>query len=328
VRTLRRFVVMSVVLWVPVLWGCRQEADTSESGQPAGGARKTKIALIMKARTNPFFQRMAEGAETAARRNNIDLVILSIDKETDFDKQAGHVESAVAQGVQAILIAPGDSKAIVAPLLEAQVRKIPILNLDNRIDAATAKAQGLNVLTFIGPNNEEGAEKATDCLIRLIGGEGDVAILEGIRGVDNGEARKRGFEKAVRKTGGKVKIAASESAEWETDPARSKMEGILNRCPNLKGVFCANDMMALGAVAAIEAGGKGGKIFVTAYDNLDAARQAIKAGRMHGTIEQHPYKMGEQGVELALKVLAGQTIPKEVSIPTDLVTREDVEKNR
>jgi len=67
-------------------------------------------------------------------------------------------------------------------------------------------------------------------------------------------------------------------------------------------------------------------MFVTAYDNLDAARDAIKAGRMHGTIEQHPFKMGRQGVELALQVLAGKTIPREIAIPTELITKESIEK--
>jgi ribose transport system substrate-binding protein len=275
----------------------------------------------MKARTNPFFQKMEQGAQDAAKKGNVDLIVLSVDKETDFDKQAGHVESVVSRGVDAILIAPADSKAIVAPLLEAQNRKIPILNLDNRIDPDTAKAQNLNVLTFIGPNNEDGAEKAADYLIELIGGDGEIAMLEGIRGVDNAESRKRGFEKAVAKTKGKVKIIASESAEWQTEPAQRKMEGILNRQPNLKGVFCANDMMAIGAIAAIEAAGKGGKIIITAYDNLEVAQTAIKAGRMHATIEQHPYKMGEQGVLLAIDVLAGNTIPKEIPIPTDLIKK-------
>ena len=83
-------------------------------------------------------------------------------------------------------------------------------------------------------------------------------------------------------------------------------------------------MMALGAVAAISAEGKQGKIIVTAYDNLDTARQAIKAGRMHATIEQHPYKMGQKGVEAALDVLAGKTIPKEIPIETELVTAESI----
>lgn len=291
----------------------------------AGGkdaAKKTRIALIMKARTNPFFHTMEVGAKRAAKKLGVDLLVMSVDRETDFSKQGGLVENAISQGVEAILIAPADSKAIVSSLLDAQQRGIRIINLDNRIDAAAAKSAGLKVEAFIGPDNVDGAYKAAKHLIKLIGGAGKVAMLEGIRGVDNAEQRKTGFGKAVAETKGKVKCVASESADWMTEPAQRKMEGILPRHPDITGVFCANDSMALGVIQAIATSGKTGKIFVVAYDNLEAAQDAIREGRMHGTIEQHPDVMGEKGVQIALDILAGKKVAKEIPIPTDLVTAE------
>jgi len=298
---------------------------------PAGKAAKPRvskphIALIMKAISNPFFKTMADGAKEAARKFNVRLTTLSVPKETDFEKQASLVESMVVQNVDAIIIAPADSKAIVSPLLEAQKRNIPIINIDNRIDPDTAKSAGLKVLTFIGPDNAAGAEKSTDYLIKMIGGKGKIAMLEGIRGVDNAEQRKAGFLRAVKKTNGAVKIAAMETAEWATDLAEKKMAGILTRHPDLNGVFCANDNMALGAIAAIEAAGLTGKIHVTGYDNLKAAQDAILAGKMDATIEQHPDLMGYMGVENALKAIRGEKIPPEIPVPTDLITAETLKK--
>lgn len=290
------------------------------------GPTKPHIALIMKAISNPFFKTMAQGAERAAADLDVRLTTLSVPKETDFERQVSLVENMIAQNVGAIVIAPADSKAIVSTLLKAQEKGIPIINIDNRIDPATARAAGLNVLTFIGPDNAAGAEKSTAYLIRVIGGKGKLAMLEGIRGVDNAEQRKRGFERAVRKTNGAVTTATMETAEWAVDLGNKKMAGILQRHRDLAGIFCANDNMALGAIAAIESAGRAGKVRVTAYDNLKAAQEAILLGKMDATIEQHPDLMGYMGVENALKAIRGEKIPREISVPTDLITAETLKK--
>ncbi len=317
----------TIAWWLAVLalsstWlGCQREGKQGDRG-----TKKPCIALIMKARTNPFFHAMEVGAVRAAKKHDVELKVSAIDLETDFSKQAGLVENAISQGVDAILIAPAHSEAIVSALLDAQKQGIRIINLDNRIDAKAAQAGGLRVETFIGPDNAEGAYKATKCLIERIGGEGEVAIIEGIRGADNAEQRKAGFKRAIDETKGKVKVVAWETADWKTEPAIRKMDGILTRHPNLRGVFCANDSMALGAIQAVDTKGKAGKITIIGYDNLEAAQKAIRGGQMHGTIEQHPDLMGEKGVEAALKVLRGESIPKEIAVPTDLVTHETLKK--
>jgi len=307
-----------------------KETQTAKPESPAETAKsrraKPHVALIMKAISNPFFKTMAEGATSAARKLDVQLSRQSVTKETDFEQQAQLVRDCIAQNVSAIIIAPADSKAIVSPLLEAQKKNIPIINIDNRIDAATAQAAGLKVLTFIGPDNAAGAEKSTDYLIKRIGGKGRIAMLEGIRGVNNAEQRKVGFLRAVAKTNGAVTVAATDTAEWATDMAKTKMEGFLTRFPDLVGVFCANDNMAFGAIAAIQSAGKTGKVHVTAYDNLTAAQENILAGKMDATIDQHPDLMGAMGLEYALKAIRGEAFPPEIPVPTDLITAETLKK--
>jgi len=318
----------AIALFAAVACGGRQEqpakSETGAKKTPRAG--KPHIALIMKAISNPFFAKMAEGATRKAEELGVKLTCLSVPRETDFEQQANSVEQMVAQNVSAIVIAPADSAAIVSPLLEAQKKGIPIINIDNRIDANTAKSAGLKVLTFIGPDNAAGAEKSTDYLIQAIGGKGNIAMLEGLRGVDNAEQRKKGFLRAVEKTNGAVKVVAMETAEWASDLGEKKMAGILTRYPDLAGVFCANDKMAEGAIAAIASAGKIGKIHVAAYDNLQSAQEDILAGKMDATIEQHPDLMGAMGVENALKVIRGETIPPEIPVPTDLITAETLKK--
>lgn len=309
--------------------GCR-EKDPSSPGSRADATTRpaaetavagVKIALIMKARTNPYFAKMEEGAQRAAATNNVELSVFSIDRETDHEKQAAQVEAAIARGVKAILIDPADPKGIVGPLKRAADRGIVIINLDNRIDADAARRAGLNLVAFIAPNNAAGAEKATLELIRRMGGKGKIAMIEGIVEADNAKQRRSGFMKALL-TSRDVELAATDEADWDLTQAQKKMEALLGRIPDLAGVFCANDNMALGAIQAIEAANKTGKVAVTAYDDTEAAQKAIRNGRLQATIEPHPDLMGEWGVENAVKALGGGQVAKEIAIPTDLVTAD------
>jgi ribose transport system substrate-binding protein len=151
-----------------------------------------------------------------------------------------------------------------------------------------------------------------------MGGTGEVAMLEGIPGVTNAELRKAGFLSVIEHVPG-VKLAASQSANWETEQAYNVTTNILTARPNLKGLFCANDNMALGAIAALDAAGKTGQVIVVAYDNLEAAQEAIMEGRMHATIEQHPELMGAYGVRAAKDHLDGKPVSDYIPTPLDLI---------
>lgn len=307
-----------------LLAGCSKKETASGTATPSGA--KPRIALSMKSRQNPFFARMEEGAKRAAERLGVDLECVATDTETDTEKQASQVETLIGKHVDMIVMTPVDSKAIVVPLMEAQRQGIKIINIDNRIDPEAVERAGLKLATFIGPDNVAGARKSALAMIHKLGkAGGPIAMLEGVRGANNAEQRKQGFEEAVKAAqadGYKIEVVAMDSGEWMTEPALKKMEGILNQHPDLKGLFCANDMMALGAIQAIASAGKTEQIVVTAYDNLEAAQAAIKAGKLYATIEQHPDRMGEMGVEYALKVLKGETLLPVIPVETDLVTAE------
>lgn len=303
--------------------GCQDEP------QPGEG-RRHRIALIYKATTNPFFQAMEKGAREKADELGVALEVAGIPSETDVDRQANLVRNMLNRQVEAIVIAPASSIGIVTPLLRAQEQKVPIINIDNRIDIGEAGKQGLKVATFIGPDNFEGAKKVGTYACDLIkkrlkaGEKGRVLILRGIDGVENAEARRAGFEAAAKDAG--VEVAGSESAHWHTDEAQRVTSALLAAKPGVHGVLCANDKMALGAIAAVKARGKIGQIIIVGYDNIDLAREAMKRGDMHATIEQNPAMMGALGVECALKALRGESLPEVTPVPVQLITRDDVQK--
>jgi ribose transport system substrate-binding protein len=223
-------------------------------------------------------------------------------QESDKERQFALVQDVTAKGAQATLITPADSKGIVPALKQAQDKGILVINLDNRVDQPTAASAGVTLGGYVGADNQAGGQLAGEAMVKALGSKGKVAILEGIRGADNAEARKRGFETGIQD---KLTIAATDSAEWDTQKAYAKFQSMLAAHPDLTGVFCANDKMALGALKAIQEAGRKGKISVIGYDNIPDVQPHLKSGDMYATIEQHPDLMGKYGVKMAVGVLEG-----------------------
>jgi ribose transport system substrate-binding protein len=154
-------------------------------------------------------------------------------------------------------------------------------------------------------------------MAEALSGGGKVAVLEGIRGADNAEARKRGFTEGIK---GKLDVAASDTAEWDTQKAYAKFQSMLAANPQITGLFCANDKMALGAMKAISEAGKAGKITVVGYDNIPDVKPYLEKGEMYGTIEQHPDLMGKYGVRAAVGILDGSlSRGREFLVPLEVI---------
>ena len=275
---------------------------TAELDKVAKPTKPVKLALIVKTRNNPFFDPMIKAAEAQAKAMGVALEVQAPAQESDKERQFALVQDVTARGVNAILVTPADSKGIVPALKQAQAKGVTIINLDNRVDGEAAQSAGVQLSGYVGADNEAGGKLAGEAMTKALGGKGKVAILEGIRGADNAEARKRGFAAAA----GKLEIVASDSANWYMDQAYAKFQSIMAAHPDLNGVFCANDKMALGAIKAIREAGKKGKITVVGYDNIPDVKQYLQSGEMAATIDQHPDLMGRYGVQMALGVLGGK----------------------
>jgi ribose transport system substrate-binding protein len=287
----------------PVVPVTAQAIPTAELDKVAQAAKPVKLALVVKTRNNPFFSPLIAAAEAEAKALGVALEVQAPPQESDKEQQFAMVQTLVAKGIDALLITPADSKGIVPALKQAQDKGVLVINVDNRVDGATAQAAGLTLGGYVGADNEQGGERAGQELVKLLSGTGEVGILEGIRGADNAEARKRGCEKALIGQP-KLKLVATESAEWDTAKAYAKTQAMLAAHPKLAGLFCSNDKMALGALKAIDEAGLTGKIAVVGYDNIADVQPLLKAGKLKATIEQHPDLMGRYGVKMAVGVLA------------------------
>jgi len=297
--------------------GCDKSARPSENQAPAG---KPKIALVMKSLANEFFSTMAEGAKKhqAANPASYDLLVNGIKNETDLAEQVNLVEQMIAQRVNALVIAPADSKALVTALKRAKEAGVLVVNIDNKLDEAVLKQAGL-AIPFVGPDNRAGARKVGDALARQLKSGDEVAIIEGIPTAFNGQQRRLGFQDAMKAAG--MNIVSTQSGYWEMEKANALAAAMLSEHSNLKALLCANDNMALGAVAAVQAAGKTGKVLVVGFDNISAIRPMIEKGQVVATADQHADQLAVFGIEAALKILKGQAPPADQTTAVDLITR-------
>ena len=145
-----------------------------------------------------------------------------------------------------------------------------------------------------------------------------MAIIEGAPNAFNGQQRKLGFEDAMKAAG--MNIVSSQSGYWETDKANQVVAAMITEHPDLKAMLCANDSMALGAVAALRAAGKLGQVLVVGYDNIAAVQQLLKEGKVLATADQHADQLAVFGIEYALEMLKTKATPADRETPVDLVT--------
>jgi ribose transport system substrate-binding protein len=308
-----RTVALALVLPL-ALSACNREGSSTASGKPT-------IALVLKTLNHPFFVDMRSGAQEAADRLGVNLQVQAAEREIDVEKQMQIVENVIQTGVQALCITPSGSREIVSALVKAQQAKVPMVIVDTRVDARAAADAGVTPATFVGSDNYEGGKLAGDYLVRATGGKGRVAVLEGIPGHETGDSRLRGFRDALSGAPG-LAIVASQPANWERDQGFTVFQNMLQAHPDIDAVFACSDLMALGAVEAIAAAGRTGRIRVVGFDALDDAKKAIQAGTMEASVAQFPAEMGRVAVESAVKVLRGEPVPADISVKLELVTRD------
>ena len=284
-------------------------------------AEKPKVALIMKSLANEFFLTMENGARDHQKQHatEYDLLANGIKDEQDVTKQIDLVEQMISQQVDAIVIAPADSKALVPVCKRAVDAGIVVVNIDNKFDADVL-AQKKVKIPFVGPDNRKGARLAGEYLAAKLKSGDPVAIIEGAPNAFNGIQRKLGFEDAAKAAG--LKIVASQSGYWEMDKANRVVAAIITEYPELKAVMCANDNMALGAVPALRSAGKSGQVMVIGFDNISAARRLVKEGKILCTIDQHGDKLAVFGIEYALEMRRTKQPPADKETPVDLITAD------
>ena len=313
---MKNLVFVCLSLASVIVLGCNRGQDQSATHGP-------RVALVMKTLNNPFFIDMQRGAEEAASRLGIDLIVQAAEREVDVEKQMQIIENLIQTRVDAICVTPSGSKEIIPAIAKANKAGIPVLVVDTRVDAQAAQDAGIKLETFIGSDNYQGGRIAGQYIVEKFEGKAKVAILEGIPGHETGDARLRGFLDGIKDTAG-IEVIASQPANWERDQGFNVFQNILQAHRQIDALFACNDIMALGAIEAIAAAGRTGEIMVVGFDAVTDARQAIAAGTMAASVAQFPRDMGRVAIESAAKVINGETIPEYIPVKIELITKATV----
>ncbi|MBS3786936.1 D-ribose ABC transporter substrate-binding protein [Candidatus Bipolaricaulota bacterium] len=283
-------------------------------------AQDYTLGLSVSTLNNPFFVSLRDGAKDAAEELGVDLVVA--DGQDSVSTQMSDIENLISRGVDAILINATDGEAVVPAVEEANEAGIPVLAIDRGIS-------GGDVAIYVASNNVTGGKMAAHYTAAKMALQGKIVMLEGIPGTSAARERGQGFAEVIDSLEG-LDIVASEPAGFAQNEGYEVMQNILTAQPEIDAVFAQNDLMALGALQAIEGAGRLDEMFVVGFDAVDPAIEAIDNGRMSATIMQQPALMGEMGVRQAVQLLEGEIDVEEgetkfVPVPLKLITKDNLE---
>jgi ABC-type sugar transport system substrate-binding protein len=282
--------------------------NRGSSSTGATGSSAKKITLAVSTLNNPFFVSMKDGALAEAAAEGVTLQV--VDAQNDAATQANQLANAQSQSAQAVIVNPVDSDGAGPPVKALNRAKIPVVAVDRTVN-------GADVASFIASDNVAGGKQAAAELGKLLGGKGDIIVLQGTAGTSAARDRGQGFSEGMKAFPG-VKVVAEQTANFDRTQGLDVTTNLMQAHSGVVGIFAENDEMALGAIKAL--GGKAGKaVKVCAFDGTADGISAVKAGTLNCTVAQLPKELGKLAVQQAVKAIEGKADAK-VPVKTTVVT--------
>jgi ribose transport system substrate-binding protein len=289
-------------------------------------AEPYQIAVIPKGSTHEYWKSIHAGAVKAERELNaggrdvVHIIWQGPLKEDNREMQVQMVENFIGRHVDAVVLAPLDRRALVAPVETAVEGKIPVVIIDSALDSKAP-------CSFIATDNREGGRIAARNLGRILGGKGNVILLRYMVGSASTEEREAGFLEVMKKDFPGIKLISTEQHAGPTrDSAKSVAENLLNRFGHeVNGIFASNESAASGMLLALrDAGLAGGKVKFVGFDAGETPLDGLKKGDMQGFVVQDPLKMGYLGVKTAVAALRGEKVEDSIDTGVGFVTPENL----
>jgi ribose transport system substrate-binding protein len=286
-------------------------------------AESYKIAVIPKGTTHEFWKSINAGAVKAQREINaaagsevVKIIWKGPLKEDDREQQVQVVENFVGSKVSAIVLAPLDRRALVAPVETAGRAKIPVVVIDSGLETKS-------IASFVSTDNREGGRIAGRQLGKLLGGKGNVIMLRLQVGSASTEAREEGFLEAITKEFPAIKVISSNQYAGATrDTAKQASENLINRFgKQINGIFTCNESGTAGMLLALRDAGLAGKVKFVGFDSGEALNAGLMAGHIDGLVVQNPMRMGYLGVKTAYAVLRGEKVEAVLDTGVGFVTK-------
>jgi ribose transport system substrate-binding protein len=274
-------------------------------------AEGESIAVFTKNLTNPYFQAVRVGTETAAKKLGVNVIQYVPTKPDSIPEQLSQVEDVIVKKPNAIVFIPVDYKALVPAVEKINAAKIPVTNITDRSAAG-------DFVAFVGADDYSIGLAVGKRLLDAMGGKGNVIILEGVKGSLTSTNRVRGFNDALKEYPN-VKLLASQPGNFQRLNALQVMENLMQSFPQIDGVLAANDPMAVGAIEALEAANR--KALVVGINGSKEAVDLIKSGKLLASGDFNGFIQGCIGTEIAVRNLRQQSTPKEVMLKPIVVDK-------
>jgi ribose transport system substrate-binding protein len=260
------------------------------------------IAVFTKNQTNPYFQAVRVGTETAAKKLGVKVIQYIPTKPDSIPEQLSQIEDVIIKKPNAIIFIPVDYKALVPAVEKINAAGIPVTNITDR-------SAGGKFVAFVGADDYNIGLAIGSRLLKTMGGKGNVIILEGVKGSLTSANRVRGFKDAIKEYPN-VKLLASQPANFQRLNALQVMENLIQSFPKIDGVLAANDPMAVGALEALD--GANRKAMVVGINGSREAVELIKSGKLLASGDFNGFIQGCLGMEIAVRNLHKEKTPKEV----------------
>ena len=314
-RILLAFAAVALISFV----GC-----TKPSG-PASSGKKLTIAVIPKGTTHEFWKSIHAGsnkaaAELTSQGTQVEVIWKGPLREDDREQQIQVVEGFTTQGVNGIVLAPLDDRALVRPVEDAKRATVPTVIIDSGL-------QTDSIVSFVATDNRKGGSLAADRLGELLNGKGKVLLLRYAEGSASTTEREEGFLTEIKaKFPGIELVSTDQYAGATRDTAKRASENLLNRFgEDIQGIFTPNESSTAGMLLALQDINKAGKVSFVGFDASQSFIDAMRAGQLHGIVVQNPFNMGYLGVRTMVDHLQGKNVEKKIDTGVMLVTKDNLE---
>jgi ribose transport system substrate-binding protein len=315
-----RKIIMLLILLVAVTG-----ISCNRPGQPGvGSKKKLTIGVIPKGTTHEFWKSIHAGANKAAREftsqgTEVELNWKGPLREDDREQQIQVVEGFTSQGVNGIVLAPLDSRALVRPVEEAKRAGVPTVIIDSGLEST-------EIVSFVATDNRKGGTLAADRMGQLLHGKGKVLLLRYQEGSASTEEREAGFIQRLKEQFPGITLISSDQYAGPTrDTAKRASENLINRYgDDLQGIFTPNESSTAGMLLALQDINKAGKVAFVGFDASETFIEAMKAKQLDGIVVQNPFNMGYLGVRTMVEDLLGKTVEKRIDTGVTMVTLENL----
>lgn len=294
------------------LTGCSGGGTAGAANGSSSGPYK--VTMILGVSGDEGYLTDVCGAKGVAAKNGVSLDVQAPEK---FDPalQVPVLQAAIAKHPDAIVIAPTDSKALIAPIQQAVQAGIKVILFDTTLDDLSG------ISTVVGVDNAAGGKLGAETLAGLIGDKGPVFVNNVNPGISTTDARQSGFEAGIKEFSD-VKYLGPQYNDDDPQKAASITSSILTAHPDLAGVFGTNMFSVEGTVTGLRNAGKLGQVKVVGFDAGPSQVQALKSGDVQALIAQNLNEMGATAMQATLDVLKGKTVDKTYKVGFTAITQK------